>query len=55
MSKFEEYSRSYRLIKMERRGGILQMSTHPLRKQLEEGLQYFLAMEALSTLDRGQA
>ena len=28
--------------------------THPLRKQLEEGLQYFLAMEALSTLDKGQ-
>ena len=26
--------------------------THPLRKQLEEGLQYFLAMEALSTLDK---
>ncbi len=27
--------------------------THPLRKQLDEGLQYFLAMEALSTLDKG--
>ena len=26
--------------------------THPLRKQLDEGLQYFLAMEALSTLDK---
>ena len=26
--------------------------THPLRKALEEGLQYFLAMEALSTLAR---
>ncbi len=29
--------------------------THPLRKQLEEGLQYFLAMEALSTLDKSQS
>ena len=28
--------------------------THPLRKQLDEGLQYFLAMEALSTLDKSQ-
>lgn len=28
--------------------------THPLRKQLDEGLQYFLAMEALSTLDKAQ-
>ena len=28
--------------------------THPLRKQLDEGLQYFLALEALSTLDKGQ-
>ena len=28
--------------------------THPLRKQLDEGLQYYLAMEALSTLDKGQ-
>jgi enoyl-CoA hydratase/carnithine racemase len=26
--------------------------THPLRKALEEGMQYFLAMEALSTLDK---
>jgi enoyl-CoA hydratase/carnithine racemase len=29
--------------------------THPLRKQLDEGLQYFLAMEALSTLDKAQS
>ncbi len=29
--------------------------THPLRKQLDEGLQYFLAMEALSTLDKSQS
>ena len=29
--------------------------THPLRKPLEEGLQYFLAMEALSTLDKSQS
>jgi len=28
--------------------------THPLRKQLDEGLQYYLAMEALSTLDKSQ-
>ena len=28
--------------------------THPLRKQLDEGLQYFLGMEALSTLDKAQ-
>jgi enoyl-CoA hydratase/carnithine racemase len=28
--------------------------THPLRKQLDEGLHYFLAMEALSTLDKAQ-
>jgi enoyl-CoA hydratase/carnithine racemase len=28
--------------------------THPLRKQLDEGLQYYLAMEALSTLDKAQ-
>ena len=28
--------------------------THPLRKQFDEGLQYFLAMEALSTLDKAQ-
>ena len=26
--------------------------THPLRKALEEGMQYFLAMETLSTLAR---
>jgi len=26
--------------------------THPLKKQIDEGLPYFLAMEALSTLDK---
>jgi enoyl-CoA hydratase/carnithine racemase len=26
--------------------------THPLRKALEEGMHYFLAMEKLSTLDK---
>ena len=29
--------------------------THPLRKALEEGLQYYLAMEKLSTLDKRDA
>src|SRR3954469_12123525 len=29
--------------------------THPLRKALNEGLQYFLAMEALSTLNKRDA
>lgn len=28
--------------------------THPLKKQIDEGLPYYLAMEALSTLDRSQ-
>src|SRR5262249_6847008 len=28
--------------------------THPLRKAIDDGLQYYLAMEALSTLDKGQ-
>lgn len=28
--------------------------THPLRKAVDDGLQYYLAMEALSTLDRSQ-
>jgi enoyl-CoA hydratase/carnithine racemase len=28
--------------------------THPLRKAIDDGLQYYLAMEALSTLDRSQ-
>ena len=26
--------------------------THPLKKQIDEGLPYYLALEALSTLDR---
>jgi enoyl-CoA hydratase/carnithine racemase len=29
--------------------------THPLRKALDEGLQYYLAMETLSTLNKGEA
>jgi enoyl-CoA hydratase/carnithine racemase len=29
--------------------------THPLRKALEEGMQYFLAMEKLSTLNKRDA
>jgi enoyl-CoA hydratase/carnithine racemase len=28
--------------------------THPLRKAIDDGLQYYLAMEALSTLDKSQ-
>jgi len=28
--------------------------THPLRKAIDDGLQYYLAMEALSTLDKNQ-
>jgi enoyl-CoA hydratase/carnithine racemase len=31
-----------------------QVLTHPLRKALEEGMQYYLAMEALSTLDKAR-
>jgi enoyl-CoA hydratase/carnithine racemase len=29
--------------------------THPLRKALDEGLPYYLAMEALSTLNKSDA
>jgi hypothetical protein len=29
--------------------------THPLRKALDDGLQYFLAMETLSTLNKRDA
>ena len=49
MSKFDEYSKKYDNIKMERRDGILQMTLQ--KKAMEEGIQCFVAMEALATLD----
>jgi hypothetical protein len=29
--------------------------THPLRRAIDDGLSYYLAMEALSTQDRSQS
>ena len=44
MSKFDDYSRTYRFIKMERRSGILQMALHtdggPLRWNLDAQVEF---------------
>src|SRR5512147_1355735 len=47
MSKFDDYSTSYRFIKMERRGGILQMALHtdggPLQWNLDAQVEFVRA------------
>ena len=47
MSKFDEYSSSYRFIKMERRGGIMQMMLHtdggPLQWNLDAQVEFVRA------------
>jgi enoyl-CoA hydratase/carnithine racemase len=47
MAKFDDYSRSYRFIKMERRGGILQMTLHtdggPLQWNLDAQVEFVRA------------
>src|SRR3954466_13652346 len=47
MSKFDDYSRTYRFIKMERRGGILQMTLHtdggPLQWNLDAQVEFVRA------------
>ena len=47
MAKFDDYSRSYRFINMERRGGILQMTLHtdggPLQWNLDAQVEFVRA------------
>ena len=47
MAKFDEYSRTYRFIKMERRSGILQMTLHtdggPLQWNLDAQVEFVRA------------